>query len=320
MHVYRQFSRLVLWSVLLSAATTPARAEVIERVVAVVNDDAVFLSELRRRAAPFLEAVLSQAPAGQQQQQLNVLYDRLLDQLVDETLIEQTAGEMQVSVSPLEVDQALSNVQRQNGMSEEQFWEAVKSQGFTQAQYRADVRKQLLRLKVINQKVRSRVNINPEEVRAAYEDVRRRTRRSERFHAAHLFIELPAEASATTVAAAMREAKRVRAGLSPDTFDQEANVTGGGDLGWLDQGDLPEQLENTLIDLEPGEISEPVRGPAGVHIFMLKDRKQQDEGSLPTFEDSKAGIEQELMAKAMQRQEAIFLDQLRRSAVIERRR
>lgn len=318
MSLSQQLSRVALWSI-LSLSAVPARAEVIERVVAVVNDDAVFLSELRRRAAPFIETVVSQAPPGQQKQQLDVLYDRLLEQLVDEILIEQTSKEMQVSVSTLEVDQALANVQRQNDLNEEDFWRAVKAQGFSEEQYRTDVRKQLLRLKVINQKVRSRVNINPEEIRAAYDDQRRRARRSERFHAAHLFIELPAEASATVVAEAMQEAERTRADLTPDNFDTRANASGGGDLGWLDQGDLPEELENALVDLEPGQISEPVRGPAGIHVFMLKERKQQD-ATMPSFEDSKAALEQELMAKAMQRQEAIFLDQLRRSAVIETRR
>jgi peptidyl-prolyl cis-trans isomerase SurA len=237
---------------------------------------------------------------------------------VDEELVEQAARKAQVSASTADVDQAIDNVRRQNGLSEDAFWEAVRGQGFSEKQYRDDVRKQLLRLKVVNQRVRSHVNITDQTVRDAYDDRVRSARRSLKFHAEHVFTPLAPTASATEVAAALKEAKELRAQLTPENFDTIAAKKGGGDLGWLDQGELPKVFEGTLLALSDGEISEPVRGPAGLHIFLLRER-QTGAASVPTYDQLRADIQRELLDKAMQRQEELFIKGLRRDAVIELR-
>ncbi|HET6334794.1 MAG TPA: SurA N-terminal domain-containing protein [Polyangiales bacterium] len=317
----RAIAVVLLAGAMLMAAERPAvaRAEVIERVVAVVNDDAIFLSELRRRAAPFLEQVLSGANESERQQRIDKLYDQFLRELVDEQLIEQAARKMSIAVSSSEVDQAIENVRSQNNLTAEKFWEAVKGQGFTEKQYRADVRKQLLRLKVTNQRVRTRVNVNDATVKEEYEDRVRKARRRQRFHAAHVFMALPPTASATEVSEAMKKANSLRAALTADNFDTMMATHGGGDLGWLDQGDLPEALENALLGLEPGQIGTPVRGPSGIHIFQLRER-QSGGAQFPPLEEAKETIYRELLDRAMARQQELFLAELRRGAVIEVRR
>lgn len=305
---------------LLALAASPAlaHAEVIERVAAVVNDQAILLSDLRRRAAPYLEqAVSDAADQNERMARIKKIYKQLLQQLVDEELVEQAAKKMSVSVTDSEVDQAIDNVRRQNGMTEEVFWQAVKAQGFTDKQYRVDVRKQLLRLKVLNQRVRSRVNMTEQTIHEAYDDRVRDARRAQKFRASHVFTPLPPNASATEVAQAMNAAKQTRAQLTSDNFDRVAAQTrGGGDLGWLDQGDLPDVLEEALLGLSEGEIGQPVRGPSGIHIFIVRER-QSGEDALPPFEQMRAQIQNELLDKAMQRQEELFIKGLRRDAVID---
>jgi peptidyl-prolyl cis-trans isomerase SurA len=304
----------------LTLGTPAARAaEVIERVVAVVNEDAILLSELRRRAAPFLESMLQgTTDAAQRKTRIQQLYAQLLDQLVDEQLIEQAAKKMHVTVTTLEVDQAIDNVRLQNKLSREQFFDAVRGQGFTEKQYRQDVRKQILRLKVMNQRVRSRVNVSDATVREAYDDRVRQARRKQRFRALHVFLALPDPPTAAQLSATMDQARKLRGNLSAETFEKVMTDVGGGDLGLLDQGDLPEELEAALLELEPGQISGPVRGPSGVHIFLLRER-QTGAAKVPTFDEAKPEIQRELMEGAMDSQEKIFLSGLRRKAVIERR-
>jgi peptidyl-prolyl cis-trans isomerase SurA len=295
-----------------------AHAEVIERVIATVNDDAIFLSELRRRAAPFLEQVIAGASETDRPQRIKRLYEQFLKELVDDQLIEQTARKMNVVVSASDVEQAIDNVRKQNSLDTAKFWEAVKSQGFTEKQYRADVRKQILRLKVTNQRVRSRVNLNDQTVHEEYDDRVRKARRRQRFHPEHVFFGLPQTASATEVAATLKKAQELRAGLTQESFASVAAQRGGGDLGWLDQGDLPEELENSLLSLEPGQISAPVRGPSGVHIFLLRER-QTGGVQVPPFEEAKDAIYRELLDRAMAKQQELFLADLRRNAVIDTR-
>jgi peptidyl-prolyl cis-trans isomerase SurA len=297
-------------------ASVPQAGEVIERVVAVVNGDPLLLSELRTRAAPFLARVM-QSPEMQRMQLMQQLYGDLLTQLVDERLLEQEARKLSISITSVDVERAIQNVQRQSGMKDAEFWEAVRGQGFQPEQYKSDVRRQLVRLKVINQKVRSRINITEEDVRRRYDEQLRVARKSATFHVSHVFLQVEGD-SVTKLAQVRVEADTLKAELTPDNFDAAMRDHGGGDLGWVSQGDLPESLASTLIALEPGQISEPVRGPGGLHIFLLKERKE-GESTIGSFEQVKQNIFSELLDKAMARQEAAFLEELRKQSLISRR-
>ncbi len=290
-----------------------AEAEVVERVVATVNNEAIFLSELRRRAAPFLERIMSAPSQAQQMAAIERLYQELLDRMVQEELFIQAADRMQVTVTRAEVDRAIGNVQRQSQLSDDDFWAAVRGQGFSPDQYRADVRRQLLRLKVLNTRARGRVNITEDQVRERYQMMITRARRTSEFQAAHIFVEVPTGASATEVAEARRRASDIRAGLetAEDFFDE-----GGVSLGRLSQGSLPEALESALMTLDVGEISEVVQGPAGFHIFLLEDRQQASEG-VPPYDQVRMPIYQQMMEEAMAQQEEQFLAELRRQAVVD---
>ncbi len=253
----------MLLAALLAALSVPTRADVIEQVVATVNDEAIFLSDLRQQAMPFLPRVMSAPTQEERMTGLRTLYQEILEKLIDQELIEQAARDMQVRVTSRDVERAVLNVIRQNGLSEQEFWEAVRGQGFTEAQYRADVRKQLLRLKVINQRVRGRVNITEADVRRRYEQRLRQANRSVRFRTSHLFLSLPENASATDVASVRDEAREIREELSAANFADMIAEYGGGELGWLSQGDLPGDLERELLTLEDQEISDPVQGERG---------------------------------------------------------
>ncbi|HEX5656081.1 MAG TPA: SurA N-terminal domain-containing protein [Polyangiales bacterium] len=297
-------------------AAVPQQGEVIERVVAVVNGDPLLLSELRTRAAPFLARVM-QAPEMQRMQLMQQLYGDLLTQLIDERLLEQEARKLSISITSVDVERAIQNVQRQSGLKDAEFWEAVRGQGFQPEQYKADVRRQLVRLKVINQKVRSRINITEDDVRRRYEDQLRVARKSATFNVSHIFMAVEGD-SVTKLAAARTTADELKAKLTPENFEEAMREHGGGDLGWVSQGDLPESLASTLVSLEPGQISEPVRGPGGLHIFLLKERKE-GESSIGNYETVKQTIFSELLDKAMARQEAAFLEELRKQSLISRR-
>jgi peptidyl-prolyl cis-trans isomerase SurA len=247
---------------------------------------------------------------------LKELYEDLLTFLVDEQLIRQLAGSSGIRVTDADVDSAVENLRLQNNMTEEEFQKALESQGLSQTQYRRDLKRQLIRLKVMNERVRSRVNVTEEEVRARYEQ-RARAQGSElRFQVSHVVVPVAEGASAIQVAAKRQEAETLRASLTPENFNARAPQLGGGDLGWLTQGDLPEELERALLPLSAGEISSPVRGSSGFHIFFLQDR--QVGAGFPSYEEMKQELSREMMDAAMMRQEKIFLEEMRRKAVINR--
>jgi peptidyl-prolyl cis-trans isomerase SurA len=284
--------------------------------VATVNNEAIFLSDLRKRAVPFLPQIAEASTETERMSLLKELYDDLLTFLVDEQLIRQLAGSSGIRVTDADVDSAVENLRLQNNMTEEEFQKALESQGLSQTQYRLDLKRQLMRLKVMNERVRSRVNVTEEEVRARYEQ-RARAQGSElRFQVSHVVVPVAQGASAIQVAAKRQEAETLRASLTPENFNARAPQLGGGDLGWLTQGDLPEELERALLPLSAGEISSPVRGSSGFHIFFLQDR--QVGAGFPSYEEMKQELSREMMDAAMMRQEKIFLEEMRRKAVINR--
>lgn len=293
-----------------------AEAEVVERVVAVVNEEAIFLSELRRRAGPFLDRALAAPTQAQRMAAIEQLYTQLLERMVQEELFIQAADRMQVTVTRAEIERAIGNVRRQAGLSEADFWAAVSAQGFAPDQYRDDVRRQLLRLKVLNNWARNRVNITEEQVRQRYDMQLARERRTSRYNTDQIFIEIPAGAGATELAAARQEAEAIRSAIASDAdFDAAMAQYSGGNLGWLSEGDLPPATEEAILRLEEGEISQPVRGPAGFQIFRLREREQAGEG--PPYEQVRMQIYQQMMEEAMAHQEEIFLAELRRQAVVD---
>ncbi|MBC7172791.1 MAG: SurA N-terminal domain-containing protein [Polyangiaceae bacterium] len=302
----------------LGSAPEARAADVIERVVAVVNDEAIFMSDVRRRAAPFLSQVMATASQRERLALLERLYGQMTDLLIDEELIRQAAQRMQIRVSTADVNRAIENVRGQNQLSEPEFWEAVRSQGYTEAQYRSDLRRQLLRLKVINTRVRGRVNITEEDVRREYDQAARRANRQYRFRASHVFLPLSANASATEVAEVRTRAEAIRAQTTPETFADAIAAHGGGELGWLSQGDLPRELENPLLTVAPGTIGAPVRGPSGFHVFFLHERETAA-SDVPTYDEMKDEIYRRMLDEAMTRQEELFVQELRRDAIIARR-
>jgi peptidyl-prolyl cis-trans isomerase SurA len=290
--------------------------EVIERIVAIVNAEPLLLSELRTRAAPFL-ARLMQAPEMQRMTLMQQLYGELLTQLIDERLLEQEARKLSISILGSDIDRAIENVQRQNNLKDAEFWDAVSAQGFSKDQYKGDVRRQLLRLKVINQKVRSRINVTEDDVRRKYQEQLRLAKRSAQFNVAHVFLPVEAD-SVAKLSQARAEAETLRKGLTPENFDKAIEKYGGGTLGWVSQGDLPDALSDALLALEPGQISAPVRGPSGVHIFLLKERKLGEE-SVGDYEQKKADLYREMVDQAMARQEGTYLSELRKQSLITRK-
>jgi peptidyl-prolyl cis-trans isomerase SurA len=291
--------------------------EVIERVVAIVNGEPMLLSELRTRAAPFLPRLMQNPSEVQRIAMTKQLYGELLTQLIDERLLEQEARKLSISVGSGDIDRAVENVQRQSGLESAAFWEAVRGQGFTPEQYKADVRRQLLRLKVVNQKVRARINITEEDVKRKYDEQIRKARRSAQFKVANVF--LPADpSSATRTAEVKAQAEALIKKLTVENFDNAMTEHGGGDLGWVSQSDLPESLSEALLGMEPGQISGPVRGPQGIHIFLLRERKEGTE-AVGSYEQVKNDIYRDMVDQSLAKQEAAYLDELRKRALITRR-
>ena len=121
--------RLTAFVFIFSLLASGAGADVVERVVGTVNNDAIFLSDLRMRAVPFLPQVADASTEAERKESLKTLYEELLTLLIDEKLIRQIASQSGIRVTDADVDMAVENLRMQNNLTEEQFKEALAAQG-----------------------------------------------------------------------------------------------------------------------------------------------------------------------------------------------
>jgi len=307
--------------VLLAAV---ARATVVERVVAVVGEHAILLSDLRDRARPFLLRIETQTADGAQRAAAtSQLYGQLLNRLVEEELEQKAANRANVTVSPREIEDALARVAAQNQVTLERVVdEAVKS-GLSEADYRQELRRQLLEAKLINLRIQGRLRVTDEDLRAAYERVVIDERRRQSFDAAWIRLPapraLPPDELKQRRTAAERLVRAARTGqdfgaLAARNSGDPATRTAGGRLGTLRPGQLPPAVDSVALALDAGGVSEPVRQGDDFVILKVLSR---EESRLPSFEEAREDLSQRVYMDKMGRARQHWLDGLKRQTHVE---
>jgi peptidyl-prolyl cis-trans isomerase SurA len=310
----------------LPRAAAAEAAGVVDRIAAVVDDEIILLSELRERVRPQLRELEKAAArgggsllAGKRAQ----LVEQTLQQMINDVLVAQQARKMKLTVSREEVERAIENMARENGVDLKTFRRALEARGKDLVTYRAEMRRDLLKYKVINLRVRGRVKISEEEAREYYNDQVREVRATGGFEGAHILVRVPREARAAEVARkrerAERIAERIRGGesfaeIARDESDDSATAPRGGRLGELRPGVLPEVIDDAFLDLEPGEITGPIRTPAGFHVIRLIDREYL---GVQPFSEVKHRIVNQLMQQEMARQQEIWLEDLQSRTFVD---
>jgi peptidyl-prolyl cis-trans isomerase SurA len=312
---------LITW--LMSAAV---RADELpaDGIAAIVGDEIVLLSEVHRRMEITAQQ-MQMSPGQQEGPPLGEVEKQALSDIIDERLVSIEAREMQIEVTDQEIDAAIQNMAAQNNMDMETFRSAVEAQGTSFAQYRLSMRGDLLKYKVMNMRVRGRVNISEEKAREFYNVQVRDVRRSASFEGAHILIRVPRDARAIEVAKLRKKAvellARINKGASFEEVAMEVSedsVTApyGGHLGHRMPGEIPNALDAVFLDMEPGEVSGPVKSAAGFHLLKLVSR---EETGVKPFAEVKNLIIGQLTQKEMDRQQTLWLQELRKKTFIKER-
>ncbi|MCP4604725.1 MAG: hypothetical protein GY847_30090 [Proteobacteria bacterium] len=324
---FLSFIFFTTYSLSVFAGDDDDKGYTIDQISAVIGSDIVLLSEIHEQAAVALKELQKAASQGG----ANLLADRrktkileeTLEQIIDNTLVEREARELKLSVTTEEINRAIANMARDNGVDEETFRTAIKAQGMDFLTYRNSLRDQILRYKVLNLKVRGRVKISEAEARQYYNDQVRDVRATGSFEGAHILVRVVANARATDVAKARKRAEEILARLKSEAefsaiareeSDDKATSANGGSLGVRHPGEIPNVLNRAFLDLEVGEIAGPIQTTSGFHIIRLNDR--QALGVQP-FAEVKDKITAQLAQDEMIRQEKIWLKELRLRTFID---
>lgn len=295
--------------------TLPARAELVDRIACVVDDEPILLSEVEDRVR-VLRGRLPNALRSE-------LLREAVDALVAEKLIEKQLSTLGIEIRPSELELAIEDVVRQNGLpSQEALRAAIERQGMRWEEYKETLRKQLAQMKLINLRVRSQVKVDEEEVRRRYAEIVAAEKGEFELRASHILVHAPADASAADDARARAAAQKLRArALAGETFEalaaepvEEGPRRTAGDLGWFRRGELVRELEQAAFALEVGELSEPVRTRFGWHVLRVEEKRAV---ATPALDAVAAQIREALYQEELERQTRRYVEGLKKEAVIE---
>jgi len=304
-------------------AALPARATVVEKVVAVVGERSILLSEVRERAKPFLLKIHAEVPAGAQRNAaISQTYKSVLERMVDEDLQTRAANRSKIVVDAKEVDDAIGRVAAQNGLSVDKLVAEAARSGLDEKAYRTEIRRQVLEAKLLNLRVQGRIRVTDEDVRTMYRRLVMDERRKLGFRAAWIRVDVPAgdkDAARNKRALAESLASQARGGsdfraLARAKSDDAGTRERGGDLGQLRPGRLAPPIDAALMSLEPGHVSSPVR--VGDSYFVLK-LLERDETELPSFEEAKNELGERVYLEKMGKARRSWIEGLRRQTHVE---
>jgi peptidyl-prolyl cis-trans isomerase SurA len=322
MQVHNKVVSGLLVGAALLLATGPARAvKIVDRVVAVVNDEIILESELEQFAAPQYRGPDPASSEGKKT--WDELKRKALDTLIDGKLMQAQAVELKLAVTPDEVDRAIEEVKKQNNLDDATFTQALKAQGYTMDAYRKGLKKQILELKVLSTAVRSRVSISDDEVAAAYKQSERAMSQERQAHLRQILIAVPERSAPEdlerkrSVAAKVTELARGGtrfAELAKQYSDDEATKASGGDLGFIAKGTLVEALDDAVAQMEPGDVRGPLRTERGWVVLQLVERKAADMKPLDEVRDQ---LKKQLYEQQVDKAQQAWLKELRKKAHID---
>jgi peptidyl-prolyl cis-trans isomerase SurA len=301
--------------------TAPARATVVERVVAVIEDEAILLSDLKLRARPYLIRIYEQVPTGAQRAAaISQLYKAVLDRMVDEALYTRAANRAQLTVTAQEVDQALARVAQQNNVDAAEIIDEARRSGLSEVEYRYELKRQLLEAKLLNLRLQGRVRITEEDLRSLYASLERDERQKLGFRAARIVLDAPEQGASAGERRALAQSILARAQGGVDFAElarqhstDAATRDQGGLLPPLKPGQLEPALDRLAMTLEVGQVS-AVR--VGDKLVVLK-LVEREESELPSYEDAREELHQRVYMEKMEKARQHWLESMRRRTHVD---
>jgi peptidyl-prolyl cis-trans isomerase SurA len=257
------------------AAAVPT---LLDRVLVVVNDDAITESELAARIA----AVKRQLAARRiKLPPENVLRQQVMDSMIMERIELDKAKKLGIQVTDAQLDDAIDNLAQRNHMSVANFYRHAERDHIDRKTLREDIRKQIIIAHLVQREVRDKVTVSEHEVDAFLEDQKKHGGGGEEFNLSHILIPVPEAADSDTRQRARALAREIRAKVKQGgSFEQYAlhyskgpNALQGGALGWRKAGQLPGVLLTAVRALKPGQVSRVIAGSNGYHLLRLNARR-----------------------------------------------
>ncbi len=261
---------------LIAAVSPPLQP--LDRIVAIVNDDVITATELEQRI-DLLEQQLRQQ--GGARPPRDVLRRQLLERLILTRIQLQLADATGIRIDDETLNTTLTNIAAQNNLTLSEFREVLEADGFDFAQFREEIRQEIIIRRLRQRQVESRITVTEQEIDNFLINQRAQGKADEEYRLGHILIALPEAASPEEIRTARARAEEVLARLrAGEDFAATAIAVSdgqqaleGGDLGWRKAGQLPTLFADRVRDMAVGDLAGPIRSPSGFHLIKLLDKR-----------------------------------------------
>lgn len=314
-----------LAAILVLLPLNRAHAVLVDRVVAVVNDDVITLSEVQQEGKKLFQQIARQAPAAELGKDLDKARQEVLSSLIDKALVEQRAKALGITVDDNEISQTMETMAANNHMDVETLKSKLVAQGMSVDDYRNRLKWQILQSKVINYEIRSKIVVTEEKARQYYKqqdlhDIR------DGYHILQIGLQWGTGKKYPTREMAMAQAKQIEKMLSAHqsfselarTYSDLPSAADGGDLGYFAKKELASFMKEAILKITPGDTTPIIEASDNtLQILKLLSIKSGDTIERPPFKSVKQDIIHKLQDEELDRHFARWLKDIRAQAYIK---
>ncbi len=273
-------------TLLFLATLSHAKPALVEGIVATVDKKIILFSELQERKEQTLQTLRRQRIDPNTISNLN---ERVLNGLIEEALVFNIADKQNIQISDIAINREITAIAQSNKMTVFELKNAVTAEGREWADYRENLRKSMLFNQIKQQFLSRKIQISEQDVKDFLGRERLLNDNSE-YNIAQILI--PTERSISQRARSLIEVKRIYEQLKSGAisfkeasaqYSKASNALEGGDLGWLDAGNLPDSFLIALQNIDGSQYTPPVLSNLGYHILYLKDKRLKQSTTLKRY-------------------------------------
>ncbi len=302
-------------SVLL--ATHVANAAVVDKVMAVVNDEVVTQREFDRTFYPIQKSYEERFKGVELQEQLEQARKGLLEQIINSKLAISLAKKEKVKVNEEELKKRMDAIRSYYG-SEDEFLRTLDAKGTTLSEYKKEMKDQLLAQKLVEREVSSRVVISPTEVQDLYIKNKEKLIAPDRIKVRGIMIRKSANNEGENLSKKIKEiASEIKKGKSfavaATEYSEGPYAKNGGDMGYVSPGQIIPEIDEVIFKLKKGKVSDIVETKLGYHIFVVEDIQKEH---AMEFNEVSDFLREQLFMKKFEEGMGKWIDEKRKNAYI----